>query len=126
GGRHSLALLANGAVVAWVRTTAGSSATASKKGPNRARLRAAARRPSRFAQKGLEAPCPPGPDLMHVKGISAGEEFSLAAVQAPPTVTAISPNAGPKTGGTAVKVTGAEFSEAIEVKFGSAGADRKS
>jgi hypothetical protein len=41
---------------------------------------------------------------------------------APPTVTGISPNSGPSTGGTSVTVTGSNFTGASAVKFGSTNA----
>jgi hypothetical protein len=37
---------------------------------------------------------------------------------APPTVTSVSPNTGPPSGGTSVTITGANFSRAIAVRFG--------
>lgn len=54
-----------------------------------------------------------------VGGTSAAhstDEFTYAV--APPTVTAVSPSAGPTGGGTTVTITGANLSEASSVKFG--------
>nr|WP_246670128.1 IPT/TIG domain-containing protein [Bradyrhizobium stylosanthis] len=46
---------------------------------------------------------------------SAADQFTYAAT---PTVTSVSPNAGPTTGGTSVTITGTAFSGATAVKFG--------
>jgi hypothetical protein len=40
----------------------------------------------------------------------------------PPTVSDVTPNAGPQTGGTSVTITGTNFNEAAAVEFGSSGA----
>ena len=45
----------------------------------------------------------------------AGDKFTYAA---PPTVTSISPSAGPTAGGTSVTITGTNLSAATGVKFG--------
>src|SRR5262249_26451522 len=47
----------------------------------------------------------------------AGDLFTYG-----PTVTAVSPNAGPLAGGTAVTITGTGFTGATGVSFGAAGA----
>jgi hypothetical protein len=47
---------------------------------------------------------------------SSMDQFTYAV--APPTVTALSPNAGPTSGGTSVTISGTNFSEASSVKFG--------
>jgi hypothetical protein len=53
----------------------------------------------------------------------AGTGTGIFTYVAPgPTVTSISPNSGPTTGGTSVTITGTNFSGATAVKFGSADA----
>ncbi|MDR7224981.1 IPT/TIG domain-containing protein [Aminobacter aminovorans] len=47
--------------------------------------------------------------------VSAGDQFTYVAA---PTVTAISPTAGPVAGGTSVTITGTGFSSATAVSFG--------
>ncbi len=53
--------------------------------------------------------------------ISAADEFTYTAVAAP-TVTGISPNSGPATGGTLVTITGSGFTGATAVDFGTTAA----
>ena len=61
--------------------------------------------------------------LVDAKGIGAGGFHSLAFGPPPPTVAAISPQQGKKTGaGTKVTITGADFEEANAVKFGTTAA----
>ena len=48
---------------------------------------------------------------------SAADQFSYQG-SSPPTVTSVSPSAGPLAGGTSVTVTGANFTGATAVKFG--------
>jgi len=50
--------------------------------------------------------------------ISAGSNHMLAVGESIPSVSAVSPNAGPSSGGTVVKMTGAQFTGATAVKFG--------
>jgi len=50
---------------------------------------------------------------------TSSKTFSLIVVQTIPTVTAVSPNTGPTTGGTAVTISGTNFTGATSVKFGS-------
>jgi hypothetical protein len=52
---------------------------------------------------------------------SASDRFSYAVSN--PTVTGISPNAGPADGGTSVTITGAGLTDATEVDFGGIAAD---
>jgi hypothetical protein len=61
--------------------------------------------------------------LRKAQGIAAGDEQGFAIGPfAFPTVTSISPTAGPNYGGTSVKITGTGFSEVGAVKFGEANA----
>jgi alpha-tubulin suppressor-like RCC1 family protein len=109
GDTHSLALLANGTAMAWGKNKQGQLGDATSTGPE----------PCTYG-----GPCSTTPVAVSragfVKGISAGYDHSLAVVKPPPTVAAVNPQEGPKPGGTTVTITGAEFEEAIVVKFGSA------
>lgn len=67
-----------------------------------------------------KSPCPN--HLSDVKGIAGGDEQGFAFGPPPPTVAAVSPREGSKTGGTTVTITGADFEEATAVKFGSSNA----
>lgn len=56
-------------------------------------------------------------------GTVGGKEIELAAeIQPQPEVTLVSPPFGPVTGGTVVTITGKNFTQASEVKFGSTAA----
>ncbi len=57
-----------------------------------------------------------------VVGISAGGFSNLAYGPAGPVVTSVSPDNGPPEGGTTVTITGANFTNATAVRFGSANA----
>jgi alpha-tubulin suppressor-like RCC1 family protein len=122
GGGHSLALLGNRTVKAWGNNSSGELGDGTHAGPEPCEQTPGpcSTKPVPVCAEGAETPCPFGPFLSNVKGIAAGEIHSLAFVEPPPTVTAISPNQGPKAAGTSVTITGTEFSEATEVKFGSA------
>jgi alpha-tubulin suppressor-like RCC1 family protein len=109
GKNNGLALLANGAVYDWGPNGLGQLGDGTSTGPEPC--------------KGFEGFCSKTPvevsKLVDAKGIAGGERFGLALVPLPPVVTAISPEQGPKTGGTTVTITGAEFEEATAVRFGS-------
>jgi alpha-tubulin suppressor-like RCC1 family protein len=65
------------------------------------------------------------PGLNGVVGISAGTDSSLAygnLTYTAPTISALKPKTGGATGATKVKIAGANFSGATEVKFGSTNA----
>jgi hypothetical protein len=49
---------------------------------------------------------------------SANDHFAYVASTSPPTVSALSPNTGPSSGGTTVYVTGTNFAGASQVTFG--------
>ena len=49
----------------------------------------------------------------------AADKFTYQAAPAAPTVTSISPAAGPTAGGTSVTITGTGFTGAMTVRFGS-------
>ncbi len=51
-----------------------------------------------------------------------GADQTFATLPDPPAVTGVSPDAGLEAGGTSVTITGSGFTEATEVKFGSAAA----
>jgi alpha-tubulin suppressor-like RCC1 family protein len=105
---HSLALATDGTVKTWGANTNGQLGVGTSLGPE---------------------PCPPEPgscstkplqasNLVDIKGIAGGGQESLAFGPTPPIVTAISPNQPRKKGNTRVTITGSEFEEATEVKFG--------
>src|SRR5262249_27033702 len=50
-----------------------------------------------------------------ISAINSGDQFTF---NAPPTVTSISPLAGPSSGGTTVTINGTGFTGATAVKFG--------
>ena len=100
GLEHRLALLSSGTVVAWGSGRLGDG-----------------------SERGSDVPVPVS-GLSGVTSISAGQYFSLAAAPAlpPPVVTNVEPNNGPNAGGTSVTITGANFTGAGAVKFGSTNA----
>jgi len=51
-------------------------------------------------------------------GATLTTNYTLTVVQPVPTVTAVSPNAGPIAGGTSVTITGTDFNNVSAVKFG--------
>jgi len=53
---------------------------------------------------------------------TSSKTFTLTVIAATPTITAISPNTGPTTGGTSVVVTGTNLTGATSVRFGGANA----
>jgi IPT/TIG domain/Regulator of chromosome condensation (RCC1) repeat len=116
GETFSLALLSNGTVMAWGDNGEGQLGTGTSVGPQSCTSAAG------------EEPCSTSPVVVaglrytDVKGIAAGGSHSLAFGPPNPTVTGLSPNSGLVTGGTAVTITGTEFSGATAVHFGSAGA----
>ena len=112
GKEHSLALLSTGPVMTWGMNTFGQLGSGSSMGPEVC--------PASFGS------CSTKPVEVHnladTKGVGAGglARHSLAFGPPPPTVTAISPNQPSKKGTTKVTITGSEFEEATEVKFGAA------
>jgi alpha-tubulin suppressor-like RCC1 family protein/spore coat protein U-like protein len=111
GGDQALAVAKSGAVYAWGANADGQLGVGTSEGPEHcgAFLTSCSGRP--LVVSGAAA----------ARGLSGGERFSLSFGPPPPTVTAISPSEGKKMGaGTKVTITGADFEEATEVKFGSA------
>jgi hypothetical protein len=53
---------------------------------------------------------------------TSSKTFGLTVVVAAPSVSAVTPNTGPTTGGTAVTISGANFTGATSVKFGATSA----
>jgi alpha-tubulin suppressor-like RCC1 family protein len=101
GGQYSLALRSDGAVEAWGANGDGQLGDGTSLGPEPCGLGACSTIPGAVSKLG------------GVKGISGGGQHSLAFGPPPPSVTAISPQQGKKTGaGTKVTITGAEFEEA--------------
>jgi alpha-tubulin suppressor-like RCC1 family protein len=115
GGFHSLALLEGRTVNAWGRNNYGQLGFSEPGGG-----------PGPQPCGGPPpAPCATNPvtvqHLVNVRGVAAGREHSLAFGPGLPGVTALTPSTARKSGSaTKVTITGAEFEEAREVKFGSA------
>jgi alpha-tubulin suppressor-like RCC1 family protein len=101
---HSLALLSNGTVMAWGGNRYGQLGNGTTGGNSDVPVTVSG--------------------LSGVKGIGAGEGFSLAfgAPPPPPTVTGVAPDEGPQAGGTSVTVSGTNLVLATAVKFGSTSA----
>jgi alpha-tubulin suppressor-like RCC1 family protein len=110
GSDHALALLSDGRVEAWGKSSAGQLGNGTSTGPEVCRSGGCSTTPVEVKNLG------------GVKGIATGEVDSYAFGPTPPIVTAVSPKQGAKGkgAGTSVTITGAEFEEATEVKFGSA------
>jgi alpha-tubulin suppressor-like RCC1 family protein len=98
GGEHSMALLANGSVMTWGEDRFGELGNGTAGEPSDVPVAVAT--------------------LSEVTGIAAGGYHDIAYGEAIPTVTAVSPAAGPTAGGTTVTITGTDFTGATEVKFG--------
>lgn len=107
GGSHSLALMKDGTATSWGANNAGQLGLGTSVGPEPCGPGACSTNPKQVST------------LVAAKGIAGGGEHSLAFAPPPPTVTAVSPNEGPKTGGTTVTITGSELEEGV-VFFGSA------
>lgn len=98
GTNFSLALLAAGSVDAWGANNEGQLGNGSTTGSDT---------PVAVAT------------IAEVKGIAAGGQTSLAFGPKLPAVTALTPNFGPATGSTSVKITGTGFNGVTSVHFGS-------
>jgi hypothetical protein len=104
GGRHSLAVLRNGTLMTWGDNEFGELGDGQPTGFNT----------NKSVPEALTL-------VIGVTTIAAGTNFT--AVDAPPpTVTNVKPHTGSSKGGTSVAITGAGFSVAKGVKFGSANA----
>jgi hypothetical protein len=65
--------------------------------------------------------------LTQATAVAAGDDYALVlTVPPPPTVTGVSPQTGPRTGGTLVTITGRDFAGLTRVMFGSGEAPIKS
>jgi hypothetical protein len=114
----SYALLGSGGVVSWGDGTwheLGDGSTKSSLVP------VAVCAESEPEEEARTAPC--AKNLTGVQGIAGGDEQGFAFGPFPlPTVTAITPKAGPQVGGSSVTITGTGFKEVSSVKFGSTNA----
>jgi alpha-tubulin suppressor-like RCC1 family protein len=106
GDEHSLALLSQGAVMAWGENGWGQLGDGTSTGPEPCG-------PEACSTLAIEVSGAKG-----ATGISAGRQFSLA-FGPPPTVTLLKPSKGSVGGGTHVTITGEDFTGASAVKFGS-------
>jgi alpha-tubulin suppressor-like RCC1 family protein len=97
GGEHSVVLLADHSVRTWGANIFG------QLGDGTNTLKAAP-----VTVNGLN-----GADI-----VVSGHLDSLATAQSPPTVTSVAPTSGPAAGGTGVTITGANFTGATSVRFG--------
>jgi alpha-tubulin suppressor-like RCC1 family protein len=104
GGEHSLALRENGSVMAWGTNDDGQLGD------------------GELQEESSNLPVEVS-GLSGVRGIAAGEAFSLAYGEPQaPAVASVSPQAGPPSGGSAVRITGSNLNLASAVHFGSASA----
>jgi alpha-tubulin suppressor-like RCC1 family protein len=100
GGEHSLALLGTGTVMSWGEDKFGELGNGTAGEPSDVPV----------AVSGLS----------EVAGIAAGGDHDLVYSEPLPSITAVVPAAGPLAGGSSVTVTGANFTGATAVHFGSA------
>jgi len=98
GGEHSLALLDGGTVMTWGEDKFGELGDGT-------------------VGEGSDVPVEVG-GLAEVAGIGAGSLHDLAFGEPIPSISALSPQAGPVAGGTEVTINGEGFSEASAVSFG--------
>jgi CSLREA domain-containing protein len=75
----------------------------------------------------ITATSPPGTGAVHVTVVTPGKTSAtstndLFTYLGVPTVSKVSPNAGPLAGGTAVTITGSNFASPVTVMFGTAAA----
>jgi alpha-tubulin suppressor-like RCC1 family protein len=99
GGEHSLALLAGGTVMSWGEDRFGELGDG-------------------VAGEPSDVPVPVS-GLSEVAGIAAGGDHDLVYSEPLPSIIAVVPAAGPLAGGTSVTITGANFTDAEAVHFGS-------
>jgi alpha-tubulin suppressor-like RCC1 family protein len=103
---HDMALLTTGAVVGWGQGGYGQLGNGTKYGGF-----------SAYSYIPLEMR-----ELSDVKGVSAGNNFSLAFGPVAPAVAGVNPTQGLEEGGTSVNIAGTNFTEGATVAFGSIGA----
>jgi alpha-tubulin suppressor-like RCC1 family protein len=111
GEEHSLALLSDGALMAWGSNLRGQLGTGTSTGPEVCGIELTS-----CSTKPLHVTA-----LADVKGIGAGNAHSLA-FGPPPTVTAVKPRKGPVSGGTTVTITGTDLTGTSAVDFGATAA----
>jgi alpha-tubulin suppressor-like RCC1 family protein len=99
GGEHSLALLAGGTAMSWGEDKFGELGDGSAGEPS-------------------DVPVPVS-GLSEVAGIAAGGDHDVVYSEPLPSIIAVVPAAGPLAGGTSVTITGANFTGATAVDFGS-------
>jgi IPT/TIG domain-containing protein len=77
--------------------------------------------PTQLTVTSPAAPAPGTVDVIVIgsSGTSSASTSDRYTYLAPPRITAVSPSSGPKAGGNPVTITGANFSGATAVKFGS-------
>ena len=102
GSNHSMALLSSGAVMTWGENKQGQLGNGTVGEPSDVPVAVSA--------------------LAKAVGISAGGAHDLAFGEPIPAVTGVSPSSGAATGGATVSITGANFTGATAVKFGSSDA----
>jgi alpha-tubulin suppressor-like RCC1 family protein len=102
GGEDSVALLGSGSVMTWGIDKSGQLGNGVASGPS----------PTPVLVGGIAK----------VADVSAGGMHMLAFGEPMPAVSAVSPAAGPTTGGTSVTITGSSLEGASAVKFGSTAA----
>jgi sugar lactone lactonase YvrE len=112
GGGHALALLQNGTVMSWGENLYGELGDGTTSGPDGCPFGIACA----TAPVAVEG-------LSEAAAIGAGDLQSLASGLPQPRVQAVSPGAGPTSGGTVVTISGANFGDATEVRFGGAQAN---
>ncbi len=107
----TLALRADGTVMAWGSNERGELGDGKVGGPSSV--------PVGVCMPGASVPCPHGPYLGgEVSAMAVGADHDLVSIRPIPSVSAIAPSEGPRSGGTAVTIYGANFTGEVAVAFG--------